>query len=156
MKQKVNLKEISAVNGMVDIIKEIVKDEINKQDNTILCRIAKVNGNGSYDVFIEPDDQNVITNIPSIVDFNLQQNDYVYVYKIRNQLNNSFIIKKIGDLATPLANEIKDIENTLKSLDYTVNNMEGNESGLNISPFYIKKKKEGNEEYLAIGVLGEQ
>ena len=155
MRQKVNLKEISAVNNMVDIIKEIVKDEINKQDNTILCRIAKVNDNGSYDVFIEPDDQNIITNIPSIVVFDLQQNDYVYVYKIRNQLNNSFIIKKIGELSTPLANKIKDIENTLKSIDYTVNNMEESESGLNISPFYIKKKTDGKEEYLAIGVLGE-
>ena len=155
MKQKDNLKEISAVNGMVDIIKEIVKDEINKQDNTILCRIAKVNDNGSYDVFIEPDDQNVITNIPSIVDFDLHQDDYVYVYKIRNQLNNSFIIKKIGDLATPLTDKIKDIENALQSIDYTVNNMEEKEGGLNISPFYIKKKKEGNEEYLVIGVSGE-
>lgn len=149
MKNNNNLKKISAVNNMVDVINEMIHNELNKLDNTILCRIAKVNESGSYDVFIEPDDQNIITNIPSIADFGLEQGDYVYIYKIRNQLNNSFIIKKIGDLSTPLSGKITDIENRLNSIDYSIEN---SSSGLNLDPFYVKKGEDAEGKYLIIGI----
>lgn len=118
MSKNDNLKKISAVNNMVDIIKEVVQDEINKQDNTVLCRVVKANDNGFFDVFVEPDEQNIITNIPSLMDFGLKQNDYVYVYKIRNQLNNSFIIKKLGDNSSSLSERVKELEDRLNSINF--------------------------------------
>lgn len=151
MSKNDNLSKISAVNNMVDVIKEIVKDELNKQDNTVLCKIVRTNENGSYDVFIEPDEQNIVTNIPSIVDFELEQGDYVYVYKIRNQLNNSFIIKKIGELTTPLSARIEDIETRLNSIDYSLE-IQADQSGADLSPFYVRSESDAGGDYLVIGI----
>ena len=84
------------VNNFVDILRDLIKEQIDKQDTTIMCKIVSVNQDGTYNVYVEPDERNIIHNIPSISPYTLKQDDYVYVYKIKNQLNNSFIIKRLG------------------------------------------------------------
>ena len=89
-----NRKEREAALGFYNIIRDIVREELAQRDCTVLCRIAKVNNDGTYDVFVEPDEATRISSIPAVVhDADLKVGDFVYVYKVANQLNNSFILK---------------------------------------------------------------
>lgn len=84
-----------AANELVDVIRDIVRQEINKTDATILCQVKNKKGSDHYDVIIVPDEQNIVKNVVNMTRFDLQEGDYVYVYKINNQLSNCFICYKI-------------------------------------------------------------
>jgi len=84
-----------AVNDLVDIIREIIKQELSTRDATILCQVKRKKDDNHYDLTIVPDDSNVVRNVVNMTKFDLQEGDYVYVYKINNQLSNSFICYKI-------------------------------------------------------------
>ena len=80
----------SAVNSLVDIIKVLVRDEINKQDNTVLCKVASVNDDGSYNVYVIPDESTIISNIPALNTFDLEPGDEFEV--IYESIDSSFNI----------------------------------------------------------------
>ena len=84
-----------AANELVDIIREVIKQELNKIDTTVLCQIEAIKGNDRYDVSIVPDNSTFIRNVVNMTKFDLQVGDYVYIYKIKNQLSNSFICYNI-------------------------------------------------------------
>lgn len=81
---------------LVNIIRDIVREELSHMDNTIVCQVASVNNDGTYDLYIVSDIKNIIHGISSISSAQLKVGDYVNVYKVKNQLNNSFILNKIG------------------------------------------------------------
>ena len=83
-------------SDLVNIIREIVREELSHMDNTVVCQVASVNNDGTYDLYIVSDTKNIIHNISSISSAKLKAGDFVNVYKIKNQLNNSFILNKIG------------------------------------------------------------
>lgn len=104
-------------NNFVDILRDVIRQEISELDTTLLCKVANINSNGSYDVWIEPDEQTIIHNVQSISDSKIEINDYVYVYKIRNQLNNSFIIKKVGASSpSDIATRLDDLESQILNI----------------------------------------
>lgn len=84
-----------AANLMVDIIKDIIQQELSKRDCTILCMIREKKDENHYDVSIVPDNNTIIRNVTNMTKFELSVGDYVYVYKINNQLSNSFICYKV-------------------------------------------------------------
>lgn len=84
-----------AANELVDIIRNVIQQELSKIDSTILCQIKQQKDADHYDVAIVPDEEISLRNVVNMTKFDLQVGDYVYVYKIRNQLSNCFICYKI-------------------------------------------------------------
>ncbi len=86
-----------AVNEMVDLFRDVVSQEIKKEDSTVLCKITEKLGSNRYNLSIVPDDAVAIRNIPNMTKFSPKIGDYVYVYKINNQLSNAFICCVLGE-----------------------------------------------------------
>lgn len=77
---------------LVDLIREIVREEVRKQDNTVPCIVNSVNEDNTVDLCILPDLDTVIKQIPNPNRIDCCEGDTVLLYKVRNQINNSFII----------------------------------------------------------------
>lgn len=77
---------------LVDLIREIVREEVGKQDNTVPCIVNSVNEDNTVDLCILPDLDTVIKQIPNPNRIDCREGDTVLLYKVRNQINNSFII----------------------------------------------------------------
>lgn len=82
--------------SMLDLIKELIKQQLDSKDQVALCQIASPGSDGRYNIYVVPDDANVIHNIPNKFGFDLNTGDYVYVYKVGNQFAQSFIFAKVG------------------------------------------------------------
>ena len=87
---------MKAADKMVDVIRDIIQQEIDKQDCVILCEILSQKDANHYDVYVLPDKNNKITNIANMTKFEFTPGDYCYVYKIQNNLANSFICSKVA------------------------------------------------------------
>lgn len=83
-------------DNMVDIIRGIVREEINKTDSTILCQVKNIRSDNSADMIPVSDRSLILKNIPNMTKFSLSVGDYVYLYKINNQLDNSFVCYVLG------------------------------------------------------------
>lgn len=86
-----------SAEDLVDLIKSIVRAELDNRDSTVLGMIVS-NGDieNTYNVYIEPDMDTIIHNVSVITGMPaLNPGDYVYIFKIGNQLPNAFIIKKL-------------------------------------------------------------
>lgn len=78
----------------LSVLKEIIREEINKTDQTVLCKVQSNNSDGTVNVFILPDLTTIVYNIINASKYELIEGDIVILYKIKNQINNSFIIAK--------------------------------------------------------------
>ena len=85
----------TAANDLVDIFRDIVRQELSKTDSTILCQVKQKRDDVHYDLAIVPDEQASLKNIPNMTGFSLASGDYVYVFKIRNSTSNCFIVSKV-------------------------------------------------------------
>ena len=83
--------------SMLDLIKELIKQQLDNKDQVALCQIATPRSDGRYNIYVVPDDANVIHGIPNKFGFDLNTGDYVYVYKVGNQFAQSFIFAKVGE-----------------------------------------------------------
>ena len=83
--------------SMLDLIKELIKQQLDNKDQVALCQIASPGSDGRYNIYVFPDDANVIHGIPNKFGFDLNTGDYVYVYKVGNQFAQSFIFAKVGE-----------------------------------------------------------
>lgn len=85
-----------SANQMVNVIRALVKEELDKREQVVLCQISKVSqDNKTYDIYVVPDFEHVIHNVKSELAYPLYEGDYVYVFKINNQFANAFIVHKI-------------------------------------------------------------
>lgn len=91
--------EDRAASQLVNLVKEIVSQEMEKRDTTILCQVEEQVDDFHYNLTIFPDKSSVVRNVPNMTVFKLRQGDFVYVYKINNQLSNCFICFKLGILS---------------------------------------------------------
>ena len=87
---------MSAADKMVDVIRDIIQQELSKIECTILCEVISKVDDDHYNVYVLPDKESVINNIPNMTKFDFTPGDYCYVYKIQNNLSNSFICSKVG------------------------------------------------------------
>ena len=83
--------------SMLDLIKELIKQQLDNKDQVALCQIASPGSDGRYNIYVVPDDANVIHGIPNKFGFDLNTGDYDYVYKVGNQFAQSFIFAKVGE-----------------------------------------------------------
>ena len=84
-----------AANGMVEIIRELIRQELSSLDHTYFAYVKQVNENGSVNVSLVEDPNHIITNIQNNSKYELQVGDEVVVYAINNRLgNNSFVIAR--------------------------------------------------------------
>ena len=83
--------------SMLDLIKELIKQQLDNKDQVALCQIASPGSDGRYNIYVVPDDANVIHGVPNKFGFDLNTGDYVYVYKVGNQFAQSFIFAKVGE-----------------------------------------------------------
>ena len=84
-----------AANELVDIIRDIVLRELDKRDSTSLCYVTEQKDDLHFNVYVVPDEDTVIENVLNSSGLQIKVGDYVYIYKINNKLNNSFIISKV-------------------------------------------------------------
>lgn len=83
---------------MVDAIKSIVNQMMNKVDRVVVCEIAGINDDGTYDVYVGSDildKRSAVTNRINQTKFDFEIGDMAYLYVVQNQIINSFIIAKI-------------------------------------------------------------
>lgn len=86
-----------SAKSLVDLIKQLIKQQLDEKDQVALCQIASPGSDGKYNIYVVPDDANVIHGIPNKFGFELNTGDYVYVYKVGNQFAQSFIFAKVGE-----------------------------------------------------------
>ena len=87
---------------LINLIKDLVTDELNKRDNTCVCQVVACNEDGTYNIFVVPDTRTVITNVKSMSLEVIKVGDYVYVYKFQNKLNNAIILARAGTNAADI------------------------------------------------------
>lgn len=85
-----------AANEMVNVIRELVKQEVDRMDTTVLCEVVSQEDDNHYSVYVLPDRETVVSNITNMTTYNLLPGDFCYVYKIKNSFANAFICYKSG------------------------------------------------------------
>ena len=77
---------------LVDLIREIVREEVKKQDNTVPCIVNSVNDDGTVNLCILPDLDPVVSRILNPNQIDCREGVTVLLYNVKNQINKSFII----------------------------------------------------------------
>lgn len=86
----------NTANKLVNLIRELTQEQLESLDQTAFCQVQSVNADGTVNVYILPDTENVIYNIINESRFTLSERDICVLYKIGNKLNNAFVIAKCG------------------------------------------------------------
>lgn len=86
--------ENSLAKEFTNIIKTLIKTELENQDRVVPCQIVQVNENGTVNVTLVSDPSIIFKDIvnESIHTFKIQ--DYAYLYMIKGDPANAFIIAK--------------------------------------------------------------
>lgn len=78
----------------LSLLKELIKQEISKRDCTEMCRIVSVNSDGSLNINVLPDLNTQFFNIINASKYEFVPGDIGILYKIKNNIGNSFVIAK--------------------------------------------------------------
>ena len=94
-----------AAGGMVDIIKQIIRDELAKTDRTLVCVVVSRNDrDDTYTLYVDNGLANgreaTFSNIRNESKRTYAPGDKVYVYAAFGQLAQSFIIGSVGQIGT--------------------------------------------------------
>ena len=111
-----------AAGAIVDLIKEIVRDELSKRDQIFVGTIQQRNAsNDTYSIYIDTDLSNgkpaVMNNIPNESKHTYKTGDHVYVMEVRGQVAQAFIIGSVGARGVPLALQVEDMNKRIGSLE---------------------------------------
>lgn len=119
-------------NDFLNIIRSLIKEEQQKQDRTEICQIDSVNEDGSLNIkmFSDFDQIRVIPNIQNQSVYEFKSGDFAIIYLIQNQLSNSFIIAKCQPRLSDLRNysdngSNKSIQNIAQQSGGAVNSVNG-------------------------------
>lgn len=87
-------------NQLVELIRELVRAEIDKQDCTVKCIVQTVNPDKTIDAFLVTDleqtQNTLLRGLLNMSRYNFVKGDIAILYKMQNNINNSFIIGKVG------------------------------------------------------------
>ena len=78
----------------VNLIRKLVIAEIEKRDKTVPCIVDSVNADGTLNLYVLPDTQNIIKGITNQCRFDFVSGDMALLYLVENKLNNAFVIAK--------------------------------------------------------------
>lgn len=84
-----------AANKMLDIIRDIVLQELDREDNIILCQVKEQKDSCHYDLTDAADESHILHNILNVTTSDFNVGDYIYLYKINNDFAQSFIVSQI-------------------------------------------------------------
>lgn len=89
-----------ASDKLTDVIRGLIKAELAKEDSTAVCRVERKRKDGHYDVSLLSNPGESFRTVPNgaFAD-DLEEGDYAYLYKIKNNSANSFIIAAIKPYA---------------------------------------------------------
>ena len=93
---------MEAADKMVDVIRDIIQQELDKLDRVILCEIIDQVDANHYNVCVVPDRDATVYSVPNMTKFDFTPGEYCYVYKIQNNLakydgTNTLIQEYIND-----------------------------------------------------------
>lgn len=93
-------------SDFLNIIRSLIKEEQQKQDRTEICQIDSVNEDGSLNIKMLSDFEQIriIPNIQNQSVYEFKSGDFAIIYLIQNQLSNSFIIAKCQPKLSDLRN----------------------------------------------------
>ena len=87
-------------NQLVELIRELVRAEAEKQDCTVKCIVQAVNPDKTIDAFLVTDleqtQNTLLRGLTNMSRYNFVKGDIAILYKMQNNINNSFIIGKVG------------------------------------------------------------
>ena len=87
-------------NQLVELIRELVRAEAEKQDCTVKCIVQTVNPDKTIDAFLVTDleqtQNTLLRGLTNMSRYNFVKGDIAILYKMQNNINNSFIIGKVG------------------------------------------------------------
>lgn len=106
--------ESLSADTMVQLIKQIVQDELNKRDQVVVGTVRSYDSStNTYGVCVEPDDTNEITEIRNSTRYDFRIGDHVYIMKVRNQFSQAFILGSVGDNDDALIDVTARLDRTL-------------------------------------------
>lgn len=89
---------ISAANELVDLVKELVSQELEKWDTVMVYTVYSVNKDDTYNLYLDTEirmdgsQPPLINNIPNSTPKVYRPGDHVYVMRVKNQIAQAFII----------------------------------------------------------------
>jgi hypothetical protein len=84
--------DVKSAQKFLGVFRELIQDNADVSDQTVVVQIAAVNNDGTYNVYILPDTQHSVNNIINSSPYSYSIGDMAYLYKVRNQIASSFII----------------------------------------------------------------
>lgn len=82
-------------NKLINLIREIVSQELSRVDDSVICQVENINLDGTLDVRLLSDIENIIHGVANHSPYVFKSGDYAILYKLENNLNNSFILTKV-------------------------------------------------------------
>lgn len=90
---------ISAANELVDLVKDLVSQELEKWDTVVIYTVYSRNADkDTYDLYLDTEyrtdgsEPHLISNIPNSTPRVYRPGDRVYVMRVKNQIAQAFII----------------------------------------------------------------
>lgn len=87
---------INDAQAFVRLVRTIVEQELNNRSSDAVAEVESVNDDGTLNLYILPDKQNVVHSIKNESKYSFKKGDSCLVYLINNKLSNSFVITKYG------------------------------------------------------------
>ena len=88
---------MSNAEDFVVIMRQMVKEEINKMDRVVPCSIVYYRvSTDTADIVLLSDNKTIVYGIHNFSKFKFNSGDVAYLYLIQNRLSDSFIIGKQG------------------------------------------------------------
>lgn len=85
---------IKTATGFVDVVRKMIKQEVEKQDTTKVAVVEGVNSDNTLNVYLPPDRDTVLYNIVNESNYVFQPGDSAVLYAIGNDIANSFVVAK--------------------------------------------------------------
>lgn len=80
--------------SFLTVMRKMVEQQTDTMSSDAVCEIESVNEDGTLNVYILPDRTAVVRNIINESRYNFKRGDNALLYKIHNQLSDSFVIAK--------------------------------------------------------------
>lgn len=96
---------------LVDLIRDIVSIEVDRQDATVVCIVESINSDSSLNIYLPPDREMVVRNIINASKYAFNAGDYGILYKVQNKIGNAFIIAKVGP------GKVENVQSLLKKIE---------------------------------------
>ena len=80
--------------SFLTVMRKMVEQQTDTMSSDAVCEIESVNEDGTLNIYILPDRTAVVRNIINESRYNFKRGDNALLYKIHNQLSDSFVIAK--------------------------------------------------------------